>query len=168
MAKREYRTFEAYQRAVRRRASRINRAGNNYQRKVERANTSRKKVFLSNRGRKIVNNAIPTPRSFRDMGILGLVTILLILAVIFRVSSGFPNPSFSSFLEVISNSPVFDISLSIPSISTGNDWGIFEFMRNFINGLISITNFGVWLSTSLVEVLLFIFYFLGWIFGIGF
>ena len=182
MAK-KYKTYEAYNRVLRRRAIKIKRSGNRYARNQERLNNkpikqSKRKARLLH-AKQVAKEGFSTvitnsnyPRAFRDLGILGLVFMFLLIAVIFRISNDMPNPSFQSFINLITNSPVAstinNISLKIPSIIVGADVpDIFQFIITFINGLASIINFLLWLVQSVVQIVTYIFYFLAWLLGMA-
>lgn len=108
-------------------------------------------------------NSIPVPSSFKSLGLLGLIFILLTMGVIFRLGSNAPNPSFEGLLEFLSNFGAFSINLSIPIINIGvfPDWIAWLFA--FINAIVSILNFALWIVQSLTQILGLILSFIGWL-----
>lgn len=66
--------------------------------------------------------------------ILGFVLVLLLTFYIVRVGRGSTNlPTFTSFLSLLSNLEVLDVSTIIGTTAIGGDWGILDVIREFLN-----------------------------------
>lgn len=72
--------------------------------------------------------------------------------------------NFSQIMKVVENAPNVFAGFSIPDIEIGSNWGIFNFLRDFINTSISMVSYGAFLATNLIQIILYIGYFLGAIF----
>lgn len=88
------------------------------------------------------------------MIIFSVVLIGSVIRIVFNSSSF----SFGSFLQYITNAPQFNISY-VDIFKIGGDWGIIDGLRNFLNSIMSIANFGVWFTKQLLNGLSYIFYF---------
>ena len=134
-------------------------------RKIEDKKEQKKFNEMRRKGRVKNNfiNSIPTPSSFRSLGLLSLIFVLLCIGTLFRISNGYPNPSFSNLLDFLGSVNGLHIDLSIPLIPIGNfpDW--LGWLASVINALSSIINFVTWIVTSLIQILGLIFSFLTWL-----
>lgn len=76
-------------------------------------------------------------------------------------------PSFQTGLEFLQATP--QIQLDLQDFSSKfqifDDWGIFNFLRDFINILGSILGFLVWLVSCIINVIIMLVYFIGWVFS---
>ena len=108
-----------------------------------------------------------TANGFSSMyRVLSIVLSLLIVVALMRSLLGFQPIYFSSFLESLSQSPTVDITLSMTDLTIVGDWGLFDFLRNFINlftGVISLLSF---FATGLINLVLYLLYFSRFLFGI--
>lgn len=107
--------------------------------------------------------------------ILGALVVVILLAFILRygqyadkiatgeISPGSILPTFSEFLDILSNSPTISPNFNIIPTILG-DWGVFNWFRDFVNGLTTIIDFVLWLVQNLFLVLEYMFYFLKWVF----
>lgn len=92
-------------------------------------------------------------------GLLSAAFFIIVLCFIFRGRA----PTFSSLLDMLSNVPTVNFDFSFASVPLG-DWGIFNGLRDFVAGFMSILDFVGLLVSNLVYFLQFVFYFLRWIF----
>ncbi|HIU06667.1 MAG TPA: hypothetical protein IAC46_03680 [Candidatus Onthoplasma faecigallinarum] len=88
-----------------------------------------------------------------------ILCIILVISVI-RIVFGGSNISFSAFLNYIQNVPQIEFIGDVNMFSINGDWGLFDFLKNFLNSIMSIFNFLVWLCFQLFNCLSYIFYFL--------
>lgn len=97
--------------------------------------------------------------------LLAFVVILFLFATIVRFNGGdFSAPTFTGFLEMLSNSEVITPTFSIIPNPEFGSWGIFNFLRDFIQFNIQIINFVGWICQSLTACVQYIFYFCKWLF----
>lgn len=108
-------------------------------------------------------------RDFKTgLSILSLVFIIILAAGLLRkLSGGSSVPTFTGFLEMLTSVP----DISIPFINAGiiqqlGDWGIFNFLRDFLNIFIDLLNIVVFLCNGIVQINLYVIYFLRWFFGV--
>ena len=100
--------------------------------------------------------------------ILGIVFMLILMAALLRkLSGGSSIPTFTSFLEMLTSVP----DISIPFINAGiiqqlGDWGIFNFLRDFLNIFIDLLNIVVFLCNGFIQINLYVIYFVRWFFGV--
>lgn len=92
--------------------------------------------------------------------VFGCVLIVLLSASLIRNSNNSSSISFTSFLEYLSNSPDFSLSVSISDFRIVADWGFFNSLRDFFNIFTVSFGFIVWFFTSVVNCLIYAFYFL--------
>lgn len=92
------------------------------------------------------------------------VLIIVFLARLFTGSTEFP--TFYNLLNVLSEMPQIEFDMtSLVNLTIGGNWGVIDGLRVFINLIISVINFLVYCIGGLVQVLVFVTYFLGWAFG---
>lgn len=92
------------------------------------------------------------------------VLIIVFLARLFTGSTEFP--TFYNLLNVLSETPQIEFDMSsLVNLTIGGDWGVIDGLRVFINLIMSVINFLVYCIGGLVQVLVFVTYFLGWAFG---
>lgn len=117
-------------------------------------------------GRDVSEEVVSVRESPRlGFSILGLIFVVLILAVLIRRFNNSDDiPTFTSLLEFLSNIKTFEIPfLSFSPVSFG-DWGIFNFLRDFIASISQIVNVGVFICNGLVVLIQYIIVFCQWLF----
>lgn len=72
--------------------------------------------------------------------------------------------SFSTLLNLIETCPTFDFTVAFIQDITA-DWGAFNFIKNIINVSINAINFWIFIGQGFVNLLSFVFHFLGFFFG---
>lgn len=85
-----------------------------------------------------------------------ILTIFIVLFVInfFRsIVDGVPL-TFGAFLETLETVPSVSLDLAIPSLAGAGDWGLFEFLRTFLNSIIGILNIGIFFTSNIINLLL--------------
>ena len=87
--------------------------------------------------------------------ILFFVIALLVLFIIYRIASNSSALTFTSFLDYLNNvsSSTIDLKFVIELIK--DDWGFFNFLRNFINLSVSVINFAIYLVGGLINLVQF-------------
>lgn len=75
-------------------------------------------------------------------------------------------PSFNTALDFLQDTPQIELDLKDfnDKFQIVQDWGVFNFLRDFINILGSILGFAVWLVSCIINVITMLVYFIGWIF----
>lgn len=100
-----------------------------------------------------------------------LFALLLIFAIV-RTARGYDIVYFSSFLEFISSndfSTYFSefnnlISTGISDLTIRTDWGLFNFLRDFINLFSHVFGFAYWLVANLIYAVTFLLRFVAFLF----
>ena len=98
-----------------------------------------------------------------------VIVVLLICAVASSMSSGEPKTLYALLLKLENTVSIpldWLTSWNASSIVLGNDWGIFDFMRELITTGISIVQLLAFVCLSLLNCLPFIFSIVCWIFGV--
>lgn len=92
-----------------------------------------------------------------------LLCFMLIVSLVRKTASGDPL-TFSSLLNWLGNLRSFSLQVNISDFTIVADWGLFNFLRNFLN--IFTTSFGIlyFLGANLINLLIFIGQFLLFIF----
>lgn len=67
--------------------------------------------------------------------------------------------NFEYIMRTIENAPNVVSSLKIPNITIGSDWGILNFLRNFINALTGIVGFAQFIVFNLIQIVIYLAYF---------
>lgn len=93
------------------------------------------------------------------------IFLALFCVAFYRYTAGMPLPTFTGFLEFLPTIPNLTLSPEFLG-SIAGDWGIFEFLRLFINSLISILGVGLYACSCILQVITFVSWFLIWAFGI--
>ena len=104
--------------------------------------------------------------SYNVLGIV--VVVLLICAVASSFGSGEPKTLYSLLMH-LENTPSIPLDWLTSwkaGIALGDDWGIFDFMRELISSGISIVQLLAFVCLSLINCLPFIFSIVLWIFGV--
>lgn len=97
--------------------------------------------------------------------VFSIIIVILLSISLIRVLNSGDSISFSSFLEMLRDSPSINMPFRIfKDLTITADWGVFNFLRNFINVLGNITSVAVFISAGLANVLLYLVYFVRYIF----
>lgn len=97
--------------------------------------------------------------------ILGIIIVLMLLATLIRKLNGSDvTPTFTSFLELFSNVPEVAIPFQDFSAVNFGDWGVFNFLRDFISMLAEIVNVLIFLFNGIISVITYVVYFFRWLF----
>jgi purine-cytosine permease-like protein len=97
---------------------------------------------------------------YGNFGVFGVIVLVLAIIVIAQSLTGSTAPfTFQSLLDIASNAPSISANWSIVQDIILGDWGIFNFLRDFINFSISITQVLVCICDLLFDSLSYIFYF---------
>lgn len=127
-----------------------------------------KRIKREERQIKAEKSAIRSERSqnFKTAGgILGIVLAILLLVAIIRTIQGGSNiPSFTGFLQMLTDVPTVTIPFIDYTPITLGDWGLFNFLRDFVATLAGITNFLIFLVNGCLNIVQYIVYFFRWIF----
>lgn len=120
------------------------------------------------------NKVSTTTRTFSSasagnfiLKIIGFIIILLLSVYVINVARGGATPkTFTSFLEMITNSPTVEVPfLNLPSTALG-DWGAFNFLRSFIMLMIQSVNIFIFLLNGIINFVQYVVYFAQWIFTV--
>lgn len=101
--------------------------------------------------------------------ILRFVAVILLVANLFIALFGSGNYfTFDKLLNVFQDAPdvvakVREV-LQMDSWKIDTDWGVFNFLRDFINTFIDIANFALFISLGAVQVVVYIGYFIKYLF----
>lgn len=98
--------------------------------------------------------------------ILGLIFVVLILAVLIRRFNNSDDiPTFTSLLEFLSNIKTVEIPfLKFNPVTDLGDWGLFNFLRDFIASVSQIVNVGVFMCNGIIALIQYIVVFCQWLF----
>ena len=101
-------------------------------------------------------------------GLFGSIIIILVAVSLIRVLyGGIGNvPTFQSLLDLLQSAPQVSPSIKnfVQLLQIPGPWVVLDGLRLFLNNIIQIFSIGVWMCSSLVDVIFFISYFLVWIF----
>lgn len=97
--------------------------------------------------------------------VLSIILLLLLIVAVYRVASGMEPMLFTDFLHTIQDLPRLDVSLNTIGTIT-DDWGVFNFLRFFINSFLSGLNFLVFLGGMVINLIIFLGYVLSAVFVI--
>ena len=95
-----------------------------------------------------------------------LATILLIIAV-FRITYNPVSnnvPSLTNLLDYLTTINPVDIGFINDSVIVLGDWGIFNFLRDFVSFFIQIINVIIFIFNGLINIVLYAYSVLRWIF----
>ena len=113
------------------------------------------------------DNTIVNKKNYTGLHIFNIIFLVILIMCVIRFTFTNTTISFTSFLEFLQNCPSIDMPSSlIKNLSITESWGVFDFLRNFINSLGTILGTVVWLIGNLLNGITFIFYFIGFIFGV--
>lgn len=95
-----------------------------------------------------------------------VIVIFTILFVVSYVRSllGASDITFASFLEFIQSVPEVSFASTFIDLTIVGDWGIFEFLRNFLNIFTNIFSVLIFLFGGLVQILLYAVYIVRYLF----
>ena len=97
--------------------------------------------------------------------IFGIAFSVIVLCLILRRLSGLEDmPTFAGFLEMITNVPEVAIPFQVFNQTTLGDWGVFNFLRDFISILLQLVNVAIFLVNGVVSVITYVVYFFQWLF----
>lgn len=116
---------------------------------------------------KDTKSRVRIPSSSISLSIAKIILLVLICVALVRATLGGSYVSLTSFLDFMSKAP--DIPLNwIGIFQTGivGDWGAFNFFKGFLNSISQIIGAGLYLSTGIAQLVVFISYFIGFIFMI--
>lgn len=110
-----------------------------------------------------VDSVLESPRL--GFSILGLIFVVLILAVLIRRFNNSEDiPTFTSLLEFLSNIKSFEIPFTHFELFNLPDWGIFNFLRDFIMVIGQIVNVGIFICNGIIALIQYIVVFCQWLF----
>lgn len=113
------------------------------------------------------DNTIVNKKDYTGFHIFNIIFLVILVMCVIRFTFTGTTITFTGFLEFLQSCPSIDMPSSvINSLNIPNSWGMFDFIRTFINSLGTITGTILWLITNLLNGLMFIFYFIGFIFGV--
>lgn len=97
-----------------------------------------------------------------------LILVILIGVSLIRILKGGSGDivTFGSLLDLLRDAPQIssEVLTFVEQIEIIGDWGVFNFLRDFINDLVDLWSVLIWLGSSIVDLIIYIFYFLRWIF----
>lgn len=100
-------------------------------------------------------------------GILKFVLIILLLSMLVRVITNRPLLTFQSFFEsVINNAYIINLDFvnAINNLTITGDWGVLNFLKDFLNTNISFLSGGFMVLTLLLNGIIYVFSFISWVF----
>lgn len=99
--------------------------------------------------------------------LLSIVLAILLGVSLMRISLGkYQIPSFTEFLNVISNVPVPEIPfLDLSFTDLSGDWGVLSFLKSFIIPLTRIIDTVLFFINGIISVITYLAYFFGWVFA---
>ena len=113
------------------------------------------------------DNTIVNKKDYTGLRIFNIIFLIILAMCVIRFTFTNTTISFTSFLEFLQNCPSIEMPSSfINSLSITDSWGVFDFLRNFINSLGTILGTVLWLIGNLLNGIVFIFYFIGFVFGV--
>lgn len=101
-------------------------------------------------------------------GILIVVVALLLVATLFQSLAGAtPSLTFSGLLQYMSNAPELsgDWMLTLNDLRIYDDWGLFNFFRDFLNIIMTVLSSAVFLCTGVAQLIVYMAYIIGFLFG---
>lgn len=100
----------------------------------------------------------------KTFSILGIVAVILLVATVFSVLRGDQEQiTFRGFLEFLQTAPSIDLEwLNWSALDLG-DWGLFNFLKEIIDFLVSVINVFAFAGTMLVQAVMYVLWFLKWL-----
>lgn len=87
------------------------------------------------------------------------IFVIVFVVCLYRMCADLPMYSFDNFLNSLSGVP--DVTFTLYSNDPlAGDWGIFDFLRTFLNTIANIVNFIVYAISMLLQILVFVWYFI--------
>lgn len=103
--------------------------------------------------------SIPTGR------ILSLIFCILLIVMIFRKFTGNNNtPTFTSFLDMLTNVKTPSIPFVNFSFTVLGDWGVFNFLRDFLNVFVDLFNVILFLVNGIISLFQYVTSFITWLY----
>lgn len=103
----------------------------------------------------------PKPRKnykgfFRFVGSICLFLVVIIFIInVFRVVNGSKDVSFTGFLNWLSNLNFKGVTINISDYKIGDDWGLFNGLRDFFNIFAQASGVIAWLGANVLNFLTF-------------
>lgn len=110
---------------------------------------------------------------FRFSNTFGLSFFHYVFIILFIISFYYAligrdfNLSFSGLLSILEKAPAIptDWITDFASLTITGNWGVFEFLKTFLNTIMGIISFGLYIVTGAAQLVVYFGYFLGEIFG---
>lgn len=103
-----------------------------------------------------------------SFNIFSIILILLIGIALIRIlySGSADTISFGSLLDILRDVPQVSANVKnfVMQIGINEPWLILDGFRVFLNGLLEFWSILIWLCSSIIDVIIFIGYFLTWVF----
>lgn len=100
--------------------------------------------------------------------LFGLIIIILIsvCTIRFLYYGSTDGVSLRSFLDTLNSAPQVSnyVKNFVQLLQIGGSWGVFDFLRTIFNFFLEYYSIIVWAASSLIDVVIFICYFLSWLF----
>lgn len=99
--------------------------------------------------------------------ILGYLVIFMLGVYILRFNSDPDNiPTLNSFLTMLSNIDTINVNLIFDSLRITADWGIMNFLRDFLNyGIMLPIEIVVFIGGNLINLITYFIYLMTWVLG---
>lgn len=90
--------------------------------------------------------------AYPNLSIFKLIISIFVCIALFRVLSNLEMFTFEGLLQSLSELPRINFTFTnVIDLTISGDWGIFEFLRNVINGSVTIINLLLWLASLLLQ-----------------
>lgn len=107
----------------------------------------------------------PEVKSVPTARILSLVFLILLAVMIFRKFTGNNNiPTFTSFLEMLTNIETPTIPFVNYSFTSLGDWGVFNWLRDFLNVFVDLFNVILFLVNGIISLFQYVTNFIMWLY----
>lgn len=134
-----------------------------------RANEVNKQI--SENDKRIRNEKIKNRVSYigsNTSGLFGAIIIILVAVSLIRIlySGSSDIVTFGSLLDLLKDVPPVSTNVKnfVQQLQFTEPWVILDGLRMFLNSVVQIVSIGVWMASSLLDVIFFVIYFLLWIF----
>lgn len=97
--------------------------------------------------------------------IIALFVLLVVACVISLYSGDGRLPTFGGLLSALEDAPSVSFVDSFNNLVISSNWGPFNFLRNFFNWFTGLLSIGAWLAQSFINLLLYVFYFVRYVFA---
>lgn len=118
--------------------------------KKNNSSINRFKTKLNPNDKRKFKNNLKNVHSYSRFSILIILVCLLFVIAFFRSINGSEPLTFTGLLETLSNSPQIALT-NFLDFSIYGDWGIFDFLRDFINTFSSFLSVIVWLFSQIFQ-----------------